>query len=98
MSKNRVQPVFFDPDRKRWPRLRRGVYLTGLLVSSVFGVSIFSILINPLLPASGLPSVRPKFSALQKPDLLETDRQRALQEAKRKLDAERNLGKTPSSP
>jgi hypothetical protein len=55
MSKYRDVPVFFDPDNKRWPRLRRGVFLTGLILSLLFGVLIASILINPLLPKLNLP-------------------------------------------
>jgi cellulose synthase/poly-beta-1,6-N-acetylglucosamine synthase-like glycosyltransferase/peptidoglycan/xylan/chitin deacetylase (PgdA/CDA1 family)/spore germination protein YaaH len=49
MSKNREHPVFFDPDNKRWPRLRRGVYLTGLALTVLFGILILSILISPAL-------------------------------------------------
>ena len=62
MSKYRAVPVFFDPAKKRWPRLRRGVFLTGLFFSSLFGILIFSILINPLLPQLNLPqsSILPK--------------------------------------
>jgi len=62
MSKYRALPVFFDADQKRWPRLRRGVFLTGLIFSSLFGVLIVSILINPILPKLNLPqsSMLPK--------------------------------------
>src|SRR5881409_964145 len=57
MSKYREVPVFFDPDQKRWPRLRRGVFLSGLIFSSLFGILIVSILINPLLPKLNLPKM-----------------------------------------
>src|ERR1700754_1018560 len=49
MSKYREHPVFFDPDNKRWPRLRRGVYLSGLALTVLFGVLILSIIISPAL-------------------------------------------------
>ena len=89
MSKYRVVPVFFDPDRKRWPRLRRGVFLTGLIFSSLFGILIISILINPLLPGLALPllprSARPPLGPK-----VETPAQRKLREAKQKLELERS--------
>src|SRR5215471_13341287 len=94
MSKYREVPVFFDPNNKRWPRLRRGVFLTGLIFSLLFGVLIVSILINPLLPSLKLP----KMSFLPNdaraptagPDPLETDAQRRLRETKQRLEVERN--------
>src|SRR5438034_5965236 len=89
MSKYRVVPVFFDPDRKRWPRLRRGVFLTGFIFSSLFGILIISILINPLLPELDLPllprSARPPLAPK-----VETPAQRKLREAKQKLELERS--------
>src|SRR2546422_820300 len=89
MSKYRVVPVFFDPDRKRWPRLRRGVFLTGFMFSSLFGILIISILINPLLPELDLPllprSARPPLAPK-----VETPAQRKLREAKQKLELERS--------
>ncbi len=92
MSKYRAVPVFFDPARKRWPRLRRGVFLTGLFFSSLFGILIFSILINPLLPQLNLPqsSILPKGAHAPTADLVETDSQRKLREAKQKLEVERS--------
>src|ERR1700704_5627074 len=87
MSTYRAAPVFFDPDNKRWPRLRRGVFLTGLVLSTLFGVLIFSILINPLLPELHLPqsSLFGKGTRTPTAELIETEPQRKLREAKQKL-------------
>jgi cellulose synthase/poly-beta-1,6-N-acetylglucosamine synthase-like glycosyltransferase/peptidoglycan/xylan/chitin deacetylase (PgdA/CDA1 family)/spore germination protein YaaH len=88
-------PVFFDPDQKRWPRLRRGVFLIGLILSSLFGVLIISILINPVLPALDLPSssILPKRGQIAPPtpEPVLSPRQRALREAKKKLELERRM-------
>src|SRR5438128_2342786 len=94
MSKHRETPVFFDPDHKRWPRLRGGVYLTALFLSIVFGILVLSvILIIPRLTPLALPK-----STLYGPsrprqwgeDRNFTPRQRALREEKEKLEIERS--------
>ncbi len=92
MSKYREVPVFFDPDQKRWPRLRRGVFLTGLAFSSLFGILIISILINPLLPKLNLPkmSFLPNDPRPPTAQPFETDRQRQLRETKQRLELERS--------
>src|SRR5215831_11800854 len=92
MSKYRQVPVFFDPDQKRWPRLRRGVFLTGLILSLLFGVLIISILINPLLPNLKLPkmSFLPNDARAPTAGLVETDAQRRLRETKQRLELERS--------
>src|ERR1044071_9320256 len=88
---NREVPIFFDPDRKRWPRLRRGVFLSGLILSTVFGILVVSIIVSTALPQLDLP---PRISAGRPITLtrgkLETDKQRALREAKEKLEIERS--------
>lgn len=92
MSTYRAAPVFFDPNNKRWPRLRRGVFLTGLVLSTLFGVLIFSILINPLLPELHLPqsSLFGKGTRTPTAELIETPEQRKLRETKQKLELERS--------
>lgn len=50
------RPVFFDPEQKRWPRFRRGLFAAGLASSVLAGVLILGILFNPVLPALDLPS------------------------------------------
>jgi cellulose synthase/poly-beta-1,6-N-acetylglucosamine synthase-like glycosyltransferase/peptidoglycan/xylan/chitin deacetylase (PgdA/CDA1 family)/spore germination protein YaaH len=95
MSRIRELPVFFDPDRKRWPRLRQGVFLSGLVVSCLFGVLIFSVLLNPILPSLKLPaSSRYGGGHVPSPplnDQILTPKQRALRDAKQKLEKERKL-------
>jgi cellulose synthase/poly-beta-1,6-N-acetylglucosamine synthase-like glycosyltransferase/peptidoglycan/xylan/chitin deacetylase (PgdA/CDA1 family)/spore germination protein YaaH len=92
MGKYRAVPVFFDPDQKRWPRLRRGVFLTGLIFSSLFGVLIVSILINPLLPKLNLPrmSFLPNDARAPTAGAVETEAQRRLRETKQRLELERS--------
>lgn len=93
MSKYREVPVFFDPDQKRWPRLRRGVFLSGLILSIVFGILIVSILVLPALPPLDLPqrfAVGHPITAPPTPERIRTPRERALREAKEKLELERS--------
>ena len=92
MSKYRDAPVFFDAARKRWPRLRRGVFLTGLVFSSLFGILIVSILLNPLLPKLNLPqsSMLPKGARPPSAEPVETPAQRKLRDAKERLEVERS--------
>src|SRR4029079_2594317 len=100
MSKYREVPVFFDPNRKRWPRLRRGVFLSGLFFSSLFGILIISILINPLLPKLNLPkmSLLPNDPRPPTAQTLETDKQRRLRKTKESLELERSKRQQARSP
>jgi cellulose synthase/poly-beta-1,6-N-acetylglucosamine synthase-like glycosyltransferase/peptidoglycan/xylan/chitin deacetylase (PgdA/CDA1 family)/spore germination protein YaaH len=100
MSRNRIVPVFFDPDRKRWPRLRRGVFLTGLLFSSLFGILIISILSNPFLPELNLPkaSFLPNDARAPTAELIETAAQRRLRETKQRLELERSKRQAARNP
>jgi cellulose synthase/poly-beta-1,6-N-acetylglucosamine synthase-like glycosyltransferase/spore germination protein YaaH/peptidoglycan/xylan/chitin deacetylase (PgdA/CDA1 family) len=86
----RELPVFFDPDNKRWPRLKRGVYFSGLLMTIAFGILILSIIINPTLPKLNLPgsSFLPNGShaVALTPELPKYERE--LSETKRKLNKE----------
>jgi len=92
MSKYREVPVFFDPDRKRWPRLRRGVFLSGAVLSSLFGILIVSVLVNPILPRLNLPqsSILPKGAHPPTAEPLETPAQLKLRLAKERLELERS--------
>ena len=49
--------VFFDPANKRWPRLRLGMVVVGVVLTLLFGGLVLSILAAPLLPALHLPNV-----------------------------------------
>src|SRR5215467_7036175 len=95
MPKIREVPVFFDPHKKRWPRLRQGVFLSGFIITCVFGVLIISVLVNPYLPdlklppSTILPSPGHPTSQVIRP--LETPREQALRETKQKLERERRL-------
>jgi cellulose synthase/poly-beta-1,6-N-acetylglucosamine synthase-like glycosyltransferase/peptidoglycan/xylan/chitin deacetylase (PgdA/CDA1 family)/spore germination protein YaaH len=55
MAGNQTRPIFFDPQRKRWPRFRRGLFAAALIFTIVFGGLVASVLINPVLPALKLP-------------------------------------------
>jgi len=89
MSKNRAHPVFFDPNNKRWPRLRRGVYLTGLALTVLFGMLILSILISPALLPLKFPGQEASAHVTLPDPKIETPEQRRLRIYKQKLEAER---------
>ncbi|MEW6130601.1 MAG: glycosyltransferase [Acidobacteriota bacterium] len=78
-------PVFFDPNNKRWTRLRKSIYFAGLFFSLAFGVLILSILINPNLPnlkIEGKDSKGHPVAALFDPH------QKELNDTKRKIEKE----------
>jgi len=92
-----VEPVFFDPARKRWPRLRAGMMLVALTLTLLLGGLFLSILARPVLPALNLPGASflpqgahaiPAVPALS-PERAMTHRERALAKAKTKLTQER---------
>lgn len=95
-------PVFFDPERKRWPRLRFGMLVLWLILSLLLGALVVSILISPALPALNLPGTSflphgahalPAISAESATEPpANTPRERALHEAKVKLQKERERG------
>ncbi|MDS4026173.1 MAG: glycosyltransferase [Candidatus Contendobacter sp.] len=92
-----VKPVFFDPAHKRWPRLRLGITLIGLLLSLLLGWLVLNILASPTLPSLHLPgaSFLPEGAhAVPAPPPLSperplTHRERALRKAESKLARER---------
>jgi peptidoglycan-N-acetylglucosamine deacetylase len=92
MDGSRVLPVFFDPERKRWPRIRRGLVATAGVFTLLAVTLILSILINPALPALHLPSssVLPTSRSVAPPraEALLTRRQQALRDAKLRLELE----------
>jgi cellulose synthase/poly-beta-1,6-N-acetylglucosamine synthase-like glycosyltransferase/peptidoglycan/xylan/chitin deacetylase (PgdA/CDA1 family) len=56
------KPVFFDPGKKRWKRLRIALNVTGVLTTALmifFVVTVF--MRNPKLPALGLPELKPGY-------------------------------------
>ena len=100
MSKYREVPVFFDPDQKRWPRLRRGVFLSGAVLSSLFGILIVSVLINPILPRLNLPqsSILPKGAHPPTAEPIETPAQLKLRLTKERLEIERSKRRAARRP
>ena len=95
-----VKPIFFDPARKRWPRLRAGMVLVGLTLSLLLGSLVLSILASPVMPALNLPGASflpqgahavPAIPPLSIERPL-TRRERALHKAEIKLARERERG------
>ncbi|MBI3650352.1 MAG: glycosyltransferase [Acidobacteria bacterium] len=93
MSKQRIHPVFFDPQKKRWPRLRRGVYLTGLFFTVAFGALILSVIFNPILPKLGLGNPPKKYKPAPPTFALPDKRKAEIREAKQKIKEETNRRK-----
>jgi cellulose synthase/poly-beta-1,6-N-acetylglucosamine synthase-like glycosyltransferase/spore germination protein YaaH/peptidoglycan/xylan/chitin deacetylase (PgdA/CDA1 family) len=90
-NRERQNPVFFDPRQKRWPRLRRGVFATGFIISALFGILILSILTSPFLKPLNLPQSSILQNGGRPParQQIETQREKELREAKQRLDIER---------
>ncbi|HMG32364.1 MAG TPA: glycosyltransferase [Blastocatellia bacterium] len=91
MSDNakRQTPVFFDPKQKRWPRLRRGVFATGLILSLLFGVLIASILSLPVLSPLKLPFEGPRKIGRLSSLKVEDPKKAKLRRMEREIEAER---------
>ncbi|MEF8732262.1 MAG: hypothetical protein V5B40_10215 [Candidatus Accumulibacter meliphilus] len=89
--------VFFDPAKKRWPRLRLGMLLVGVDLTLLLGGLLLSILAAPVLPALHLPTAGflphgahavPDIPALA-PEQPTTRRERVLRNEQLKLARER---------
>jgi cellulose synthase/poly-beta-1,6-N-acetylglucosamine synthase-like glycosyltransferase/peptidoglycan/xylan/chitin deacetylase (PgdA/CDA1 family)/spore germination protein YaaH len=59
MTPLRPHPVFFDPNRKRWPKIKFGIFALGLGVTAIMGILLASILITPALKSLSLPRREP---------------------------------------
>ncbi len=57
--------IFYDPDRKRWKRLRRIFDITAVVFTLVLAAFIFNILRNQSLPELLLPSPQHNYKALR---------------------------------
>lgn len=57
MMKTSSHPVFFDPERKRWRKIKVGFLLTGAVIFIIFFTLILSIILNPILASLSLPSI-----------------------------------------
>lgn len=83
------KPIFFDPHRARWPKIKTWFYILGFLWTCISIVLIASIFINPFVDILSLsPSdVLPKKEHLI-PRLNLTEESRIFQKTKQKLLAE----------
>ncbi|HKW16054.1 MAG TPA: glycosyltransferase [Terriglobales bacterium] len=73
-----AQPVFYDPKKARWRRLRTLLDLTGFLVTTVVIVFLYTAMREPL-PKLFLPFEKLPYHALKEPykGLRNTERERA---------------------
>jgi len=65
------QQIFFDPERKRWKRLRRVLDAIAVLSTLVVAGFIFNVLRNQQLPELLLPNPKHNYRALPEPTILE---------------------------
>ncbi len=82
--------IFFDPERKRWKRLRRILDVSAVILTLVVAGFIFNVLRNQRLPELLLPIPKHNFRAL--PD----DRSILQRAAKSQLPAHRKSTRKPS--
>ncbi len=68
--------IFFDPQRKRWRRLRRILDVSAVLLTVVVAIFIFNVLRQQHLPELLLPSPKHNYKALRdrQSDLVRTER------------------------
>lgn len=50
-------PVFYDPAGRRWRRVRRTWLALGVIVTTLVGIFIASVLVNPVLPSLNVRQV-----------------------------------------
>ncbi len=72
-----AQPVFYDPRRARWKRLRALLDVTGIVVSAVIAVFIYSALRSEPLPKLLLQYQKHPYHALK-----ETEKEKATEKRK----------------
>jgi cellulose synthase/poly-beta-1,6-N-acetylglucosamine synthase-like glycosyltransferase/peptidoglycan/xylan/chitin deacetylase (PgdA/CDA1 family)/spore germination protein YaaH len=80
--------IFFDPQRKRWKRLRRVLDATAVLSTLILAGFIFNVLRSQHLPELLLPTPKHNFKALPESPLLRG--------AKNARPARRKTGRKPS--
>src|SRR5438067_4738480 len=92
-----AQPVFYDPKRGRWKRLRMLLDIAGVLVSTVVIVFIYTATREPL-PKLLLPFEKRPYHSLKDPyrGLKETEKEKARE--KRNLIARRSHRRTKAAP
>ncbi len=67
-----MKQIFYDPQRKRWKRLRRVLDLSAVALTVVLAVFIFSVWKRQSLPELLLPSQKRNYKALKPPELRKT--------------------------
>src|SRR5690348_3247160 len=92
-----AHPVFYDPKRGRWKRLRRLLDVAGILISAVIVVFIYNATREPL-PKLFLPFEKRPYHTLKEPyrGLKAKEREKALE--KRTLLARRSHRRTKVAP
>jgi cellulose synthase/poly-beta-1,6-N-acetylglucosamine synthase-like glycosyltransferase/peptidoglycan/xylan/chitin deacetylase (PgdA/CDA1 family)/spore germination protein YaaH len=92
-----AHPVFYDPKRGRWKRLRRLLDVAGILISAVIVVFLYNATREPL-PKLLLPFEKRPYHALKEPykGLKETEKEKARE--KRALLARRSHRRTKAAP
>jgi cellulose synthase/poly-beta-1,6-N-acetylglucosamine synthase-like glycosyltransferase/spore germination protein YaaH/peptidoglycan/xylan/chitin deacetylase (PgdA/CDA1 family) len=58
-------PIFYDPERKRWRRLRLALDITGVLGSLLIAFFIVSIVHNTDVPSIGLTETKKQYRAVK---------------------------------
>jgi cellulose synthase/poly-beta-1,6-N-acetylglucosamine synthase-like glycosyltransferase/peptidoglycan/xylan/chitin deacetylase (PgdA/CDA1 family)/spore germination protein YaaH len=81
--------IFFDPQRKRWKRLRRILDAVAVLTTLVIAAFMFNLLRHQVLPELLLPTVKHNFKALP-------DRTAAARNGKSQRSARRKTDRKPS--
>src|SRR5579863_2331574 len=82
-----AQPVFYDPRRARWKRLRKLLDVTGIVVSAVVVVFVYTAVRSEPLPKLLLQYQKHPYHALR-----ETEKEKAIE--KRKQQVRRSHRKT----
>jgi cellulose synthase/poly-beta-1,6-N-acetylglucosamine synthase-like glycosyltransferase/peptidoglycan/xylan/chitin deacetylase (PgdA/CDA1 family)/spore germination protein YaaH len=80
-----MKQVFYDPQRKRWKRLRRILDATAVVLTLVLAVFAFSVIKRQSLPELLLPTQKRNYKALKtQPDLKKTAQRPARRRTHRK--------------
>ena len=62
-----MKQIFYDPDRKRWKRLRRVMDIAGVISTVVLILFFFSVVKRQTLPELLLPIQKRNYKALKEP-------------------------------
>ena len=79
--------IFFDPQRKRWKRLRRILDAAAVVSTLVVAGFIFNVLRDQQLPELLLPNPKHNYAALPEPSILARNGKNQ-RPARRKTDAQ----------